>query len=262
MNQRKYYKRKRRKILFKRVFVAMLIVGMIASVVTFAINYILKDDYDRETRGKIEEIEENSEQYPEDLLELLERNEETVDFVYNYPKKKDSKPAKTIGKVSKGEIPELLQWDARWGYAEYADNMIAINGCGPTALSMVAAGITGDDSITPYKVAEYAAESGYYVEGVGTAWSLMTDGGRQFGVQGTEMPLDESVIMAQLESGHPIICSVGPGDFTSSGHFIVLVSVEDGKIKVNDPNSRKRSKLWDYDRLSGQINNLWVFTQL
>ena len=39
--------------------------------------------------------------------------------------------------------------------------------------------------------------------------------------------------------------------------------VEDGKIRVNDPNSRVRSgKLWDYSRLEYQINNLWVYTAM
>ena len=52
-----------------------------------------------------------------------------------------------------------------------------------------------------------------------------------------------------------------PGDFTTSGHFIVLTGVENGKIRVNDPNSKVNSeKLWDYDRLESQINNLWAFS--
>ena len=68
-------------------------------------------------------------------------------------------------------------------------------------------------------------------------------------------------IFAELESGHPIICSMRPGDFTSTGHFIVLVGIEDGKIRVNDPNSRVRSgQLWEYETLEYQINNLWAFT--
>ena len=51
-----------------------------------------------------------------------------------------------------------------------------------------------------------------------------------------------------------------PGDFTTQGHFIVLVGGEDGKIIVNDPNSKERSSLlWEYDTLAGQIKNLWVF---
>ena len=178
-----------------------------------------------------------------------------------YTAKKDQAPAEYIGEISSGEIPLLFQWDERWGYAQYGDNMIAINGCGPTVIAMVAAGLTGDNSITPYKVAQYAEEQGYYAGESGTSWELMTQGAVHFGVQGQELGLSESVILSELESGHPVICSMRPGDFTTTGHFIVLTGVEDGKIRVNDPNSRKRSEtLWDYDTLEYQINNLWAFS--
>ena len=44
------------------------------------------------------------------------------------------------------------------------------------------------------------------------------------------------------------------------GHFIVLTGVEDGKIIVNDPNSKEKSeKRWEYERLESQIQNLWVY---
>ena len=50
-----------------------------------------------------------------------------------------------------------------------------------------------------------------------------------------------------------------PGDFTTKGHFIVIVGAEEG-FRVNDPNSRIRSnQLWSYERLSTQIGNLWAF---
>ena len=53
-----------------------------------------------------------------------------------------------------------------------------------------------------------------------------------------------------------------PGDFTTSGHFIVLSALEDGKIRVKDPNSAERSeKLWDYETLESQIKGLWVFIE-
>ena len=213
------------------------------------------------TNPKVREIMANKDQYPDQLVELLENNEETVDFVYDYPEKKDTAPADTVGDVTQGEIPLLLQWDERWGYAYYADDMIAVNGCGPTAIAMVAAGLTGDNTITPYKVAQFAAENGYYAGDAGTSWSLMTEGARRFGICGEEMGLGESEIFSALENGHPVICSMRPGDFTTTGHFIVLTGVEDGKIRVNDPNSQARSeKLWDYSRLEYQINNLWVYT--
>ena len=75
----------------------------------------------------------------------------------------------------------------------------------------------------------------------------------------TEIPLDKNRVFKNLEAGNPIICVMGPGDFTAKGHFIVMVGSEDGKIKVNDPNSKANSeKLWNYDDIYSQIKNLWV----
>lgn len=216
-----------------------------------------------QTDGKVRQVLEQAGQYPEDLLELLANNEETADFVLDYTEKKDDAPAENIGDITSGEIPLLLQWDERWGYAQYGDNMIAINGCGPTVVAMVVAGLTGDNTITPYRVAQYAEEQGYYTGESGTSWELMTAGAEHFGVQGQELGLSENGILSELESGHPVVCSMRPGDFTTTGHFIVLTGVEDGKIRVNDPNSRQRSEeLWDYDTLEYQINNLWAFSTM
>ena len=52
---------------------------------------------------------------------------------------------------------------------------------------------------------------------------------------------------------------MGPGDFTTTGHFIVLTGTKNGMICINDPNSVKNSeKLWDYEQIKGQIKNIWV----
>lgn len=199
--------------------------------------------------------------YPSDLLSLLGRNSETLDFVAGYPQHKHDAPADTVGEVTQGEFPLLMQWDMRWGYATYGDGLLALNGCGPTALSMVISGLTGDNTVTPYTVAQYADSQGYYVDGVGTSWELMRTGAEHFGLTAKELPLDKGVVTNALKQGKPIICSVGPGDFTTSGHFIVLVGLEDGKIRVNDPNHHSTSaQLWDYDTLAGQINNLWAYS--
>ena len=207
------------------------------------------------------ELLSHLEDYPQELLELAVRNPETVGFVADYPQEKDRAPAETVEEAERGTIPLLLQWDPRWGCAQYGDGPMALNGCGPTALSMVICGLTGDRTATPYAVAQYAQEMGYYVDGVGTSWELMSAGGAQFGVTARELPLSQSVMENALEAGEPIVCSVGPGDFTTSGHFIVLAGVEDGKFQVRDPNRRSTSeKLWDYDTLAGQITNLWAFS--
>lgn len=260
-------KRKRRRIrrIIKCIFCIALIIPVI-TVVLWARDMITGRGnlaVMALTDPKVREVVAHKDQYPEELIELLENNAETADFVLGYPEKKDTAPAETIGDVTQGEIPLLLQWDERWGYAYYADDMIAVNGCGPTAIAMVAAGLTGDNTVTPYKVAQFSAGNGYYAGDSGTSWTLMTDGAQQFGIYGEEMGLSEDEVFSALENGHPIICSMRPGDFTTTGHFIVLTGIEDGKIQVNDPNSRVRSeKLWDYSRLEYQINNLWVYTAM
>ena len=73
---------------------------------------------------------------------------------------------------------------------------------------------------------------------------------------------DGTVLGAKTEEGtyyaRAVILALGKGDFTSSGHYIVLTGWEDGAFRVNDPNSRLRSqKLWTYEELEGQIRNIW-----
>ena len=212
---------------------------------------------------RMKTILKNYDEYPEELLEMLSRNIEMLDFVLDYPEKKGNVYADTIGDKEKGSIPQLLQWDQRWGYGNYGESIIGISGCGPTSLSMVITGLTGNKEITPYEVAKFAEENEYYVPGSGTSWSLFTEGSRNYGVQGRELPLSETSIYNALQSGQPIIRSMRPGDFTTTGHIIVLTGIKDGKITVNDPNSNERSsKLWDYETLEYQINNLWAFTIL
>lgn len=212
---------------------------------------------------RIKTIIEHDQDYPEELLDMLSRNIEMLDFVLDFPEKKGQVTAKTIGEVKKGSYPLLLQWDPRWGYGTYGDNYLAINGCAPTALSMVIAGLTGKNKITPTKIAKYAEEQGYYIKEVGTSWSLMTEGSKYFGVVGKPITLSQNAIYQSLKVGHPIICSMRKGDFTTKGHFIVLTGLLDGKIKVNDPNSKERSnQLWEYETLEYQIKNLWSFQEI
>jgi len=225
---------------------------------------------DKETAAKLEALSEQledvryilerSEEYPASLLKLLANNPETAEFVKLYPEHGLNSPAETVGELRDGEIPLLLQWDPRWGYTTYGSDFLAVTGCGPTCLSMVASGLTGDETITPWKVAEAAEAGGHYTEGYGSEWTIMSVLSAEFGVTATELPLDEGVMMQALSEGKPIVCSMNAGDFTASGHYIVLVGVEDGMFIVHDPNSPERSDiLWSYRRISGQIGNLWSF---
>ena len=209
-----------------------------------------------------QEIYDHYDEYPESLMLALSNNSEMLDFVKGYLGAEHVANGGLTRAECKADIPLLIQWDKRWGYAPYGNSDVAISGCAPTCLSMVVVGLTGNTDITPAAVAVYAEEAGYYQKGTGTSWSLMTEGCEHYGIHGQELSLDRNVIMKHLDAGEPIICSMRPGNFTTAGHFIVLVKEVDGEIMVNDPNSKSRSKiLWDYDTLEGQIKNLWGFTK-
>lgn len=202
----------------------------------------------------------SQEEYPEELLELLEKNPETYDFVTGYPEREkyQGQEIDLTGEVTPGQVPLLLQWDRRWGYDSYGSEMIAIAGCGPACMSMAYTYLTGETDRNPREMAKFANDNGYYTE-AGTSWSFFTDGALQLGLSGVEIGLDEAKMKEVLDRGDVIICSMRPGDFTTTGHFILIRGWDEKGFFVNDPNSRANSgKQWDYDTLQSQIKCLWA----
>ena len=161
----------------------------------------------------------------------------------------------------KGEVPFLYQTDPQWASRPYAGGTVEKNGCGPTCLSMVYVALTGCDDLDPAAMADFSERGGYTTDGM-TAWALMSDGATELGLTSEELPATAAAVRETLLAGKPVICSVGPGDFTTTGHFIVLADLtEDGKVVVHDPNSAERSSHpWDLERVLGQCLNLWAFS--
>lgn len=200
--------------------------------------------------------------YPDSLLTLMEMNPEAEEFVLEYFQNKDLHPEIDLsGEVERGSIPLFLQWDKRCGYENYGSDFLAVTGCGPTCLSMVWCGLTGETQWDPLAVAGYAEREGYYVKGAGTAWDLMSMGAEELGLTVDSVVFDGQHILERLQAGEPIICAMRPGDFTTTGHFIVLSGLDgDGRVQVCDPNSRINSeKSWDVEELLPQIKNLWAY---
>lgn len=161
---------------------------------------------------------------------------------------------------ARGIMPCLFQTDPEWADRPYAEGTIATHGCGPTCLSMVYVQLTGKHDRDPARMAEFSEQSGYIESGV-TSWLLMSEGARQLGLSTQEVPADADMVRAHLRAGNPIICTVGPGDFTDEGHFIVLSGLDgEGRAIVHDPNSPERSQTpWEVDRILSQCRNLWAF---
>lgn len=162
---------------------------------------------------------------------------------------------------TRGLIPYLYQTDAEWAAAPYADGTIATHGCGPTCLSMVYVQLIGRRDMDPAAMASFSETNGYIDAGV-TSWLLMSEGARKLGLKAQEISADESALKNQLREGRPIICSVGPGAFTTDGHFIVICGLDgDGNFLVHDPNSPQNSKKsWDPFLVISQARNFWAYS--
>ena len=196
----------------------------------------------------------------EALAALAEKNPETADYVRNYTGIQPCPETVDLdAELAEDGVPLLMQWDERWGYCRYGDGLIGYTGCGPTCLSMVLLGLTGDETFHPAYVAQFAEDNGYCVPGNGTAWKLFSEGAAKLGLTAKELPLWEATMKSELAAGRPIICIMGKGDFTESGHYIVLTGYEDGEFTVLDPNRRENCHGWSYARLEGQIKNLWSY---
>lgn len=209
----------------------------------------------------IAEISRNSSQYPKDMLTALANNPEMADFVAGYLNRSGYVANGLTDFEKEQEYPLLLQWDPRWGYESYGeDNYIGLAGCGPTCLSMVLYYLTRDETITPDRIAAYAMENGYYVRGTGTAWALMEEFPAVYDIKVTEPKVAEHAIKAELDKEKILICTMGQGDFTVAGHYIVIYGYNDGGFLVNDPNCVARSrKEWTFEEMKTQIKKIWAF---
>lgn len=201
----------------------------------------------------------NSTQYPKQLKDLALKNEEALEFVYDYPAEHVKEHIIDLTEeASMDSVPLFVQWDKRWGYEKYSGNFFAASGCGPTTLSMVVVYLTHNRDASPIAVAKYSKEAGYSVDGSGSSWTLISEGCRHYGVKAKAVALDESRMKAELDEGHPIVVNVGPGDFTDTGHFMVITGYDDEGFSINDPNSIEKSgKRWLFKNISSQIRAVW-----
>lgn len=204
--------------------------------------------------------------YPEKVIDLLARKPETEEYVLNFPLEygKDH-PIDISGYADYEGVPLFIQWEKQWGYLDYTGNVAGLAACGPTCMSMIMYHFTRDSKYTPAYMMEFAeSNSRYAVKGYGTQWAFFKEGGKELGLNVKELNSDqiasEKAIANVVNSGRIIVMNVRPGVFTTVGHYLLVVGYEDGKFRVNDPNSRINSeKLWEFEEFSDQIKMMWSF---
>ena len=158
-------------------------------------------------------------------------------------------------------IPHYLQYTYDCPIGNVSN--IASGGCGYTSLAMVLSYLTGE-KIEPPAIIDKVGSS-FHVAGAGISWSAFTGIPEKYGITGITESFDSATILKALKEGHPVICSQGPGLFTSAGHIIVLRGItQDGKVLINDPNDNDRknyiSREFDFEsEVKSTANNFWIF---
>ncbi len=140
------------------------------------------------------------------------------------------------------------QLDERYANQPYGTDNIGGYGCGPTAMAIVVSSLT-DEMVDPIQMARWSYENGYWCSKSGSYHALIPAAARHWGLPVSGCTASEPQrLLDALAEGKLIVALMRKGHFTSSGHFIVLRGVKDGKIMVADPSSYTRSEqLWDLE---------------
>ncbi len=124
---------------------------------------------------------------------------------------------------------------------------IGTSGCGPSAMAMVLSYYnrhsqlkpdgTVPTTINPATIADLSSKLGYRVCGSGTAYAMFPAVATKYGLKAETT--DWAGARRALLQGYPVIAAMGPGYFTSTGHFVVLYSMTNskGEILTLDPNN-------------------------
>ena len=144
------------------------------------------------------------------------------------------------------EVVYFNQLDERYANKPYGTDDIGGYGCGPTAMSIGVSSLTSE-TVDPIAMARWSYENGYWCSKSGSYHALIPAVAKEWGlnVEGCSASEGQKIVDA-LSSGKLVVAIMLKGHFTSSGHFIVLRGVKDGKILVADPASYDRSSMeWD-----------------
>ncbi|MCD7947977.1 MAG: C39 family peptidase [Oscillospiraceae bacterium] len=148
---------------------------------------------------------------------------------------------------------KYLQTDSRWAANDYSasgeSTTIKASGCGPTCAAMVIATLK-DSTVTPATTCAWSLSHGYKAVGQGTYYSYFKPQGAVYNLTWTQLNSSNLLNMttanaktyhdqalAAVQGGDLVICCMGPGNWTSGGHFILWWKYDGGYVYINDPAS-------------------------
>lgn len=212
--------------------------------------------------AKFAEIAANGDAYEnQGLLELALSQPSAIDFVAAYPEAE--KVGQPYGEeATKGTVPELYCWDARWGNVDFAGAPLALTGSGPTALSMAYIALTGNTDRT---AADFAAlvEDERLVTGESLmSGTFLTDHLDDLGLACSSYTSNTDNLLQILDTGTYLMVEAPADTLTDEAHWILVVTEgADGTLTVYDPTSPEVSAHpWDPATIAGLNETIYALS--
>lgn len=165
-----------------------------------------------------------------------------------------------------------LQTDPRWGSLDYSakgeKTTIRASGCGPTAMAMVLA-TWADKLVTPATECAWALAHGYKAPHSGTYYGYFVPAGARYGLKvrqinavniyGNSKSAHHETARKAIEAGHLVIACMGKGNWTSSGHYVLVWGIAGHTVCINDPASTRPARTrGDYALFKQQVKYYWI----
>lgn len=165
-----------------------------------------------------------------------------------------------------------LQTDPRWknkGYSAKGETTtIGASGCGPTAMAMVLA-TWADPAVTPETECAWALAHGFKAPNQGTYYGYFAKAAARYGlncrmlngvsIYGRAKSAYHSQAAKALEAGGLVIACMGPGNWTRSGHYVLVWKIDGDTICINDPASTLSRRIrGSYALFRQQVKYYWT----
>lgn len=171
---------------------------------------------------------------------------------------------------------DYKQSDKRWGALSYAvdgeTSTIKSAGCGPTAMASVLAAVVSE-YIDPITTASWARQHGYKVYKSGTSYSFPSAIGKEYGIEvkrintanayGKVSDGSHEKAKRALIEGKWVLACMGPGNWTKSGHYILVYNFNqaDQTVDIMDPASSAAGRVHNkFSLLKSQAKYYWEIT--